>query len=287
MDQVIVNVSPVATLPPPSELHDFINQLINFPDSPSPNNNYLIDEPIPEEVVEEVLREEEVLQEEQRREEQRREEQWREEQRRQEEQRILLEEKRRIQIQEDATLADLLQDEEEEDDNEEQVELGYESEQPSDDEEMMGQEQQQEIVRDIDSDMETEDNGHEGAPSDSDSVFEPEPSAQMREVALRLAINVRRRFHRDLRAVFRESRNNELGHLREQLRHVQQEARRQQRQELLDKPRRNIDFCFGCAKHFWCQRNRRWVGRCDACGFWLCPECNENPVHCQNERDYL
>ena len=273
MDQVIVNVSPVASPPPPSELHDFINQLINFLDSSSPNN-YLIDEPIPEEVVEEVLCEEEVLQEEQRREEQRR-----EEQRRQEEQRILLEEERRIQIQEDTALADLLQDEEEEDDNEEEVESGYDSELPSDDEEMMGQEQQQEIVRDIDSDMETEDNSHEGAPSDSDSVFEPEPNAQIREVALRRAINVRRCFHRDLRAVFRESRNNELERLCEQLRHVKQEARRQQRQELLDKPRRNIDFCFGCAKRFWCQRNRRWA-RCDACGFWLCPECNENPVHC-------
>ena len=86
-----------------------------------------------------------------------------------------------------------MQDEEEEDDNEEEVESGYESEQPSDNEEMMGQEQQQEIVRDIDSDMETEDNGHDRAPSDSDSVFKPDLSTQMRDVALRRAINVRRR----------------------------------------------------------------------------------------------
>ena len=36
---------------------------------------------------------------------------------------------------------------------------------------------------------------------------------------------------------------------------------------------------------FWCQRTRRWI-RCAACGFWLCLDCNVDPVHCQNEREF-
>lgn len=60
------------------------------------------------------------------------------------------------------------------------------------------------------------------------------------------------------------------------------DLRRRRRNRRVDRPRRSIDRCWGCARPFHSERIRLWT-RCESCGLWLCPDCSANPVHCQDE----
>ena len=136
----------------------------------------------------------------------------------------------------------------------------------------------------IDSDAEKVNNNPPEPMEDSDNA-ESDSDLDMSEVTLRRTIRVRDRFCRGVQHLLRLQRGKEMRRMRRRLQRIQRRIRRREDRPR-DVPRRYRDMCFGCAKPFWCQRNRRWI-RCLFCGFWLCPDCNVDPVHCQNERQFL
>ena len=181
------------------------------------------------------------------------------------EQALLEEQARQVQIEEDAALADLLQDDDDEVLGEVSAEEdnGFESENIEDavPEGAVTEEGQPMDVAEVNSDAETIDNHPDEV--ESDSVSDSDDS-DMDEV----------------------QRDEEMGRMRRRLPGIQRRIRRRCEDYIRDAPRRYRDRCYGCAKRFWCQHNRRWI-RCASCGFWLCPDCNVDPVHCQNERQFL
>ena len=192
---------------------------------------------------------------------------------------LLEEQARQVQIAEDAALADLLQDDSEED-------SGFESDVIEEAEEVQQEEIQQEEVMEVKSDAETVNNNASDQPEDSDSSYnESDSDLDISEVTLRRAMRVRDRFLRDVQHLLRLQRGEERRRMRRRLQSIHRRIRRREDRPY-DVPRRYRDICYGCAKRFWCQRNRRSV-RCTLCGFWLCPDCNVDPVHCQNERQFL
>ena len=139
----------------------------------------------------------------------------------------------------------------------------------------------------VDSDAETVNNNPpDHAEDSSDSSDNASDSdIDISEVTLRRAVCVRHRFLRGVQRLLRLQRAEEMRHMRRRLRSIQRRIKRRQDRPY-DAPRRYRDMCYGCAKLFWCQRNQRWI-RCAFCGFWLCPDFNVDPVHCQNERQFL
>lgn len=123
---------------------------------------------------------------------------------------------------------------------------------------------------------------------DSEDADEAEESKMHRLLGLKKALwrakrkllQVQRRV--DLRSV--EKKILELRQRRAARRAIgdRPDLRRRRRNSVIDRPKRGIDRCWGCAKPFFAQVVRRWR-RCDACGLWLCPECSSNPVHCQRD----
>ena len=187
---------------------------------------------------------------------------------------LLEEQARQLQIVEDAALADLLQDVSEEEDS------GFESD-IVEEEEVQAEEEAMEV----DSDAETVNNNSSDDAGDSSDSPHNNSDLDNDEVTLRRVMCVRQRFFRSVQHLLRLQRNEEMVRMRRRLRGIHRRIKRR-RDEVHDVPHCYRDMCFGCAKRFWCQRNRRWI-RCTACGFWLCPNCNEEPVHCQNEKQFL
>ena len=141
---------------------------------------------------------------------------------------------------------------------------------------------------DIDSDAETVENNpvrdannYSESDSDGDSV-----DLDIDEVTLRRTMCVRQRFFKGVQQLLRVQRDVEMSRMRRRLRGIQQRIRSRRHDLVYDAPKRYRDICYGYAKRFWCQRTRCSI-RCTACGFWLCPDCNVDPVHCQNDREFL
>ena len=171
---------------------------------------------------------------------------------------LLEEQARQAQVEEDAALADLLQDEFIDEDTAEEEE---EKEEVQVENELMdGVEEQV-----IDSDAETVDNNPPEPMEDSDNVVDDDSDLDMSEVTLRRMMRVRDRFFRGVQHLLRLQRGEDMRCMRRRLRHIQRRIRRRE-----DRPH---------------DVPRRY--RCLFCGFWLCPDCNVDPVHCQNERQCL
>ena len=197
---------------------------------------------------------------------------------------LLQEQARQVQIEEDAALADLLQDASDDDDDVEEVDSGFETDSvQEEDQQMDGAEAE------VDSDAETVENNNPNQDmlqdSDSDST-DNDSDQDIDEVTLRRTMYLRQKFFRGVQQLLRLQRDEEMRRMRRRLRAIQRRIKHQRKDIAYDKPRRYRDMCYGCAKRFWCQRDRRWI-RCTFCELWLCPDCNVDPVHCQNEQPFL
>ena len=185
-----------------------------------------------------------------------------------------------MQIEEDATLVDLLQDDDEVfDEVSAEEDSGFESDSI---EEAVPEEGQPMDMAEVNSDAETIDNHPDEVQSDSDSADD----SDMDEVTLRRTMRVSQRFFRGVQQLLRLQRDEEMRRMRRRLRGIQRRIRRRRHDCNHNAPRRYRDMCYGCAKRFWYQRNRHWI-RYVFCGFWLCPDCNVDPVHSQNQRQFL
>ena len=234
-----------------------------------------------------------------------------------------LEEERAAQEREDAALADLLWDNDDDDDEASEPDDGYFTDSdvdnniddmdinigdivqvvpvpdPNDAEEV---EEDVPQPADVDSDAETlenvqdidardidydptmdldSDDDDDDDDSDEDEVNDVEEVVKC-EVAIRQLLKVRKLYFDSAKKLLNLKIQKEEKKIRTRLARVQRRVRRN-RHRINDVPRRRYDMCFGCAKPFWLQRTRCWV-RCTMCGDWLCPDCNEEPLHCQDER---
>ena len=111
-------------------------------------------------------------------------------------------------------------------------------------------------VAEVNSDAKTIDNHPDEV--ESDSVSDSDDS-DMDEVTLRRTMRVWQRFFRGVQQLLRLQRDEEMRRMRRRLRGIQRRIRRHREDYIRDAPRRYRDRCYGCAKRFWCQLNRRWM----------------------------